>query len=103
MRGEGEPSSGAGSPLWYIGSSNRDEGSIHSDFIDAGAIDLSSIEYVAVYPVGGWWYTRKHLGKANSTARFSLVVSIEASDADVDLYSEVIHEIELRSPVAIEI
>lgn len=103
MRGEGEPSSGAGSPLWYIGSSNRDEGSIHSDFIDAGAIELSSIEYVAVYPVGGWWYTRKHLGKANSTARFSLVVSIEAPDADVDLYSEVIHEIELRSPVAIEI
>ena len=102
MRGEKESSSGSGSPLWYIGSRNRDEGSIHSDFIDAGAIELSSIEYVAVYPVGGWWYTRKHLGRANSTARFSLVVSIEAPDSDVDLYSEVIHKIELGLPVEIE-
>lgn len=101
MRGEGESSSDSGSPLWYIGASNRDEGSIHSDFIDAGTIELSSIEYVAVYPVGGWWYTRKHLGKANSTARFSLVVSIEAPDSDVDLYSEVIHKIELGLPVEI--
>lgn len=103
MRGEGESLSDAGSPLWYIGSNNRDEGSIHSDFIDASAVELSSVEYVAVYPVGGWWYTRKHLGKANSVARFSLVVSIEAPDAEVDLYSEVINEIELRASVAIKV
>lgn len=103
MRCEGESSSGSGAPLWYIGSSNRDEGSIHSDFIDTTAIELSSIEYVAVYPVGGWWYTRKHLGKANSSARFSLVVSIEAPDSDVDLYSEVVNKIELELPIKIGI
>lgn len=101
MRNEGESPSQPGSSLWYIGSENRGEGSIHSDFIHASAIELSSIEYVAVYPVCGWWHTRKHLERANSMARFSLVVSIETPDVGVDLYNEVLHQIDLKSPVAI--
>lgn len=103
MRDEGKSSSQSGSPLWYIGSENRDEGSIHSDFIDASAIELSSIEYVAVYPVCGWWHTRKHLERANSVARFSLIVSVETPDVDVNLYSEVLHQIDLKSSVAIKV
>lgn len=103
MRDEGKSSSQSGSPLWYIGSENRDEGSIHSDFIDASAIELSSIEYVVVYPVCGWWHTRKHLERANSVARFSLIVSVETPDVDVNLYSEVLHQIDLKSSVAIKV
>ena len=102
-RGEDEHHSTSGSAQWYIGASNRDGGSIHSDFIETYATELSAIEYIAVYPIGGWWYTRKHLNKANSKARFSLVVSIETPSADVELYTAVLNQIELETKVPVAV
>lgn len=102
-REDGEKYSASGSTQWHIGTTNRDDGSIHSDFIETSAAELSAIEYIAVYPVGGWWYTRKHLGKANSKARFSLVVSIETPDAEVELYGEVLNQIELMTKIPVKV
>lgn len=102
MRDETEKSNKAssGSGGWYLGTKNRDVGSIHSDFKTMTAADLSDIEYLAVYPVIGWWRSRKHLGKINSIARYSLIVSVETPAENVDLYSEIANKIELASPVA---
>ena len=78
-------------------------GSIHSDYKYASAIELSDIEFVAVYPVVGWWRSRKYLGKIDSEARYSLIVSIETPEAETDLYSEIIQVIANTSATAIPI
>jgi len=96
MRGDdkqdkGEGSSGSG--RWFLGAVNRDVGSIHSDYISANAVDLCNANYIAVYPVVGWWRERYNLGKCDSKVRYSLVVSLSTPKQDVDLYTPIITEI----------
>lgn len=96
MRGEDRKDKGdgtSGSSRWYLGTENRDVGSIHSDFIDSSAIELCDAKYIAVYPVIGWWRERSYLGKSNSKIRYSLVVSIETPSTEVDLYTPIVTEI----------
>ena len=78
-------------------------GSIHSDYKYTSAIELSDIEFVAVYPVIGWWRSRKYLGRIDSEARYSLIVSIETPDMETDLYSEITQVIENTSTTAVPI
>lgn len=88
-RGEGT----SGSSRWYLGSENRDVGSVHSDFIKASAVELCNANYLAVYPVVGWWRERGHLGKCNDTVRYSLIVSISTPNAEIDLYTPIAMQI----------
>ena len=53
------------------------------------AVDLCEMNYIAVYPVKGWWATRKKLERFNSKARFSLIVSITTPKVESDLYSAI--------------
>lgn len=78
---------------WYLGINNRNIGSIHSDFIIGNAVDLYNRNYVAIYPVGGWWKERPYLLKTNSKIRYSLVVSLETPRIDIDLYTPIINQI----------
>lgn len=80
---------------WYLGQSNRDVGSIHSDFKTDTAADLSSVEFIAVYPVIGWWRSRHYLGKIDSTTKYSLIVSVETPTTDAKLYTEVLNQIKI--------
>lgn len=96
MRGEDRKDSGegsSGSGRWYLGSENRDVGSIHSDFIDSSAVELCNAKYIAVYPVIGWWRERPHLGKFNKKIRYSLVVSLETPEIGTDLYTPIVTKI----------
>ena len=90
---------------WRIGTDNRYRGSVHSDVWEGRASELTGRGHIAVYPVNGWWRTRKHLGEVERKARYSLVVSIETDEMEVevegqmvavDLYSEVESEIALK-------
>lgn len=102
MRGDDRSDSGegsSGSDRWFLGSDNRDVGSIHSDFIQTSAVDLCQAKYLAVYPVIGWWRERSHLGRIDSKVRYSLVVSISTPDVNVDLYTPIVTQI----PNAVEI
>lgn len=98
---EGKASSGSGD--WFLGVNNRNVGSIHSDYKYASAIELSDIEFVAVYPVVGWWRSRKYLGRIDFEARYSLIVSIETPGMETDLYSEITQVIESTSATAVPI
>ena len=80
---------------WFLGPENRDVGSIHSDFEKASAISLSDIEYIAVYPVSGWWRLRDFLNKTDSIARYSLIVSIETPEEEANLYNEIVAKISI--------
>ncbi|MCH3959360.1 MAG: S8 family peptidase [Selenomonas sp.] len=94
MRGDDIKDSGDGrSRDWYLGVGNRDVGSIHSDHCDDLAVNLCDANYVAVYPVIGWWRERSYLGKCNEIVRYALVVSIETPEAEADLYTPIITKI----------
>jgi len=104
MRGEDKKDSGDGSSRdWYLGKDNRDVGSIHSDFCTVTAIDLCDANYIAVYPVIGWWRERAHLGKFNEKVKYSLIVSIETPEIESDLYTPIINQIAIEQKVEIDI
>ena len=74
---------------WLIGPKQRHKGSLHSDIWRGSAAELASCDMVGVYPVTGWWKTRKKLNCYNSLASYALVVSIHAPNVEVDLYGEI--------------
>lgn len=104
MRGDDIKDSGEGSSMnWYLGVGNRDVGSIHSDFCEDLAINLCDANYVAVYPVIGWWRERGYLGKYDEKVRYSLVVSIETPQTEIDLYTSIITQIQIKPLVEVTI
>ena len=87
---DGEPSpSGSDSNHWRVGSDLRDVGSIHSDTWIGYASDLARCGTLAVFPVGGWWKERKHMKRWESRARFSLIITIDAGETELDIYTPV--------------
>ncbi len=74
---------------WEIGPRERFRGSIHSDRWHGTAADLAARLLVGVYPVSGWWKTRKALGRWNHHIRYSLVVSIHTPAETMDVYTPV--------------
>lgn len=86
---------------WYLGSKNRDVGSIHSDVWEDTAINLAQSGIIAVYPVVGWWRERTTLKKYNSKIPYSLVVTIETPGENVDLYTPIMTKIASKVTVPI--
>lgn len=83
---------------WVIGPTARNHGSVHSDIIEDAAASIATRHYVAVYPVGGWWRTRTGAQRYDRSVDYSLVVSLEAPQIGVDLYSLV--KTQIATPVA---
>ncbi len=74
---------------WVVGEHGRTHGSLHCDWWQGRAVELSRSNKLAVYPVSGWWKDRPHLARYDRKARYSMIVSIEAPHVNVDLYSSV--------------
>lgn len=85
---------------WYLGPRNRDVGSIHSDYWKTTAADLANANYIAVYPVGGWWKDRRQYKKSNKKIRYSLIVSIETPATDTDIYTPIVNQIAYGSDIS---
>lgn len=85
------------SSRWTLGVNNRNVGSIHSDIWEGTASQLSESNLIIVYPKSGWWKSRTNLKKYNSYIRYSLIVSIEAPEIDVDLYTAIQTEIKNKT------
>ena len=104
MRGDNPNDKGegsSGSDRWYLGSNNRDVGSIHSDFCKASAVQLCECNLIAVYPVSGWWKTRTNLERYNKKVRYALVVSLSTPKIDVDFYTPIITQIQNATEITI--
>jgi hypothetical protein len=85
---------GGSSVPWEIGlQSGRTRGSVHRDWVEMMAIEAQSANVIGVFPRSGWWKERHYLGRGNSQARYSLIVTLKTPTDEVDIYS----------PVAIEI
>ena len=72
-----------GSEDWLIGPNVRNKGSVHKDLWVGTASELSTRNLIAIYPVNGWYRTRKKLERYNSMVRYALIVSIEAPEIDI--------------------
>lgn len=79
---------------WLFGTNLKTFGSLHSDTWTGSAADLADMHTLAVYPVGGWWKYRAGEERWQNRVRFSLIVSIDVPDSEVDIYSEVENLIE---------
>ena len=91
--------SSSASKFWLLGSNARDRGSIHSDTWSGTAAELAASNFIAIMPKTGWWKERKHLNMYERKTRYSLIVSIETTETDVDIYTPVINQINV--PIAI--
>jgi hypothetical protein len=86
---------------WLIGEENRGHGSIHSDWWEGTAATLAACNLLSVFPVSGWWKERSHLKKYDSKARYSLLVSIESPNAEIDLYGAITAQPEVITEVTV--
>jgi hypothetical protein len=93
---------GAEEREWEIGPRLRAKGSLHSDTWSGTAADLAASGTLAVFPVTGWWKVRKHLMKFDREARYALVVSIETSSTEINLYTPIKNEIDVSVPIEID-
>ncbi|MDA5479714.1 S8 family peptidase [Yersinia intermedia] len=88
---------------WFLGPQLRVRGSLHSDAWTGSAADLADMNTIAVYPVGGWWKYRTAQDRYANKVNYSLLVSIDVPDENVDIYSEVENIVNIENQVSIEI
>jgi len=86
---------------WTLGSALRKRGSIHSDVWIGSAQDLADMHTIAICPVGGWWKYKTGMDRWRNEVRYSLLISLEVPDTDLDIYSEV--ETIIENSVAINV
>lgn len=84
---------------WLIGITNRNQGSIISDsFVTTGAA-MAGCDTIAIYPSGGWFKNKPE--NLDIEIPYSLVVTLESPEEEVQLYSEV--ETTIANRVQVEI
>ncbi|ELR72890.1 hypothetical protein C900_00851 [Fulvivirga imtechensis AK7] len=87
------------SELWTLKERIRSKGSIKKDFKTTSGVELSRRNILSVYPKNGWYRTRKQLGKIDSIVRYSLIVTIETPEQEVDLYTPVFNMVQTAVPI----
>jgi len=83
---------------WLLKESVRNRGAIKKDFIITSGADLATRNKIAIYPKPGWYSSRKKLGLAETVVRYSLIISIETDEVNVDIYNPVMQMIENLLP-----
>jgi hypothetical protein len=97
-REEGEKfKSGAEKIPWDLGREARGRGTVQSDRARLSPTQLLGSRAIAVWPVQGWWHDRKIEG--DPALRYSLVITIDAGDQEVDLYTPILNEISVRTEI----
>lgn len=80
---------------WFLGEAGQTKGSIHSDCWEGPAVELARRGLLAIYPVSGWWKELLTPDRSNEGVRYSLVVSIETDEEEVDLWTPVALQLEV--------
>ena len=94
-REEGYTSQGtANNDGWVFGQKSRSAGSLQCDIWEGEAIELASRDSIFIFPTIGWWAERKGLKRFENKSRYSLVISLETPDLEVDLYTPIENQIE---------
>ncbi|MBW8688169.1 S8 family peptidase [Chitinophaga rhizophila] len=85
-----------GKESWMIGAAVRDKGSIHKDIWIGTAAALATRNAIAVYPVSGWWRNRRKHNRFNHSVRYSLILTIETPDINMDVYTPVLNMVSIE-------
>jgi hypothetical protein len=88
----------AGGDDWVLGQI-RDRGSLHSDIWRGSAAALADRDAIGVFPVSGWWKEKPSLQRWDRSARYALLVSLRAPEANVDLYTAIENQLVVPIPV----
>lgn len=79
---------------WLFGPDQQQApGSLHTDIWTGQAAQLAEREAIAVYPVGGWWKYKSRFDQSHMGVDYSLVVSIESPETEIDLWTPVAQQI----------
>lgn len=79
---------------WLFGSNQQQAaGSLHTDIWSGSAAALASKGAIAVYPVAGWWKNRAKDDQSEQGVNYSLIISIESPEVEVDLWTPVYQQI----------
>jgi hypothetical protein len=87
---------------WILGPNSRSAGSIHCDVWEGSAANLASRDEIAVYPITGWWKTRTSEKRYNDHARYCLIVSLDARETDIDIYTPIATSLNIENIVEID-
>jgi hypothetical protein len=87
---------------WILGPNSRSAGSIHCDVWEGSAADLALRDEIAIYPITGWWKTRISEKRYNDYARYALIVSLDARETDVDIYTPISTALDIQNTVEID-
>lgn len=82
---------------WEIGPDARSRGTIQSDRATVMASELVGGRAIAVWPVFGWWRDRGV--RQDAGIPYSLVITLDAGENEVDLYSPILNEVSIRTEV----
>lgn len=77
----------------------RSRGSIKKDFVTMSGADMALRNKIAIYPKPGWYRSRLKLKKTNTIVRYSLLVTIETSNTEIDLMTPVLNQMRLELPL----
>ncbi|WP_198537039.1 MULTISPECIES: S8 family peptidase [unclassified Streptomyces] len=99
---ENRVTASADSGKWVFGVKQQQApGSLHTDIWAGNAAELAQRGALAVYPVSGWWKESPNRDGSDAGARYALVVSIEAPEVDVDIWTPVAQQIGI--PITVDI
>jgi hypothetical protein len=76
----------------------RDRGSIHSDIWRGSAAALADRDAIGIFPISGWWKEKPVLQRWERATRYSLLVSIRAPGADIDIYNGIFNQLTVELP-----
>ena len=80
---------------WAIGPTYRNKGTVQSDSITLSGVEIADCYHIVVYPVGGWWKTKKSEKCMDKEARYSLIVSLHTEAQNIDIYTPVANMISI--------
>ena len=82
---------------WEVGPQARSRGTVQSDRARVTAGELTGGRAIAVWPMAGWWRDRGL--REDVPIAYSLIVTIDAGDAEVDLYTPILNQISIQTEV----
>ncbi len=83
---------------WLLGPALRQVGSIASDVLECTAVELADRDVIAVHPLSGWWKDTRDRDRPREV-RYSLLVSVECDDVDVDLWTAISQQLGVATQI----
>jgi hypothetical protein len=85
---------------WQIGGA-ASRGSVQADTWSGTCAELMSMSHIIVFPITGWWRTRPSQGRVEAEQNYSLIVTLETENPEIDIYTEIATRI--ATPVPVEL